>query len=204
MNEELLKALKEKKDAWPLLQESQPDQTIWFQQMIIPQIVRVLLSDDEVDEVIVLEDLAPAAQEAFSNPSISLDLLVNLAPQFSAQAEDLKEKLEAFIPNIPIKAEIVDKLVNPMVLNLDPEILFVRIVTASVKERGYIDYWDQQIGFSRSLGERGIPVKFSYDQRKLLFGLAHLLFALNDQKSKVVTAAQAGTSGGHLIKPGSR
>jgi 5-methylthioribose kinase len=201
MNEELIKALKQRKEEWSLLKEDLQSQEIWVQQNIIPQIVRLLLSNEEVLELVVLEDIAEAVNNAVKQPVIGLDFLASLGPQVASQADTLKTQLEDFIPKLSVKAEIVDKFINPRVGDLPAELLFIVIVTGSMIERQNIELIDQQLGFTKSLMEGGMNINFSPSEKKLIFGVAHAMTLMVSNARNQVKLAQASSRGGELITP---
>lgn len=163
-------------ESWEFPKKTKLEQIEWFQENVIREIAYVTLNSinsptpDRVEEVIVHEDLIEVVNEAMHNAVLPDDV-----EQPGVTREQLATEFASFCKSIPVRAYPLDKFVLPVEANLPAENQFIRIITTTLRTAAILDRWDQSIGFTQSLIQRGTPILPTLEEKKMLFFLHQLL-----------------------------
>ncbi len=155
---------------------------------MIPQIAKITLNGDRVEELIVVDELYDAVAEAMDDAPLPNDF----PDQEGIPKEQVEADFKEFCKSIAVRSCSLEQLVTPNPDAIPPEVQFIRPVTMGMKIQGYIEHWDAAIGFSESLKQTGCPISFSFNEKKMLFGIAHLLNVLAANQARQVQAANNG------------
>lgn len=173
---EVYKRTKEKLKNWPLMECSEAEITEWFKETVGPTIAKITLSGDRVEELIIVDELYDAATEALNNMPLPAD--------FPEQPNVTKDQLERdfadYCKAIVVRTATVEQLALQDE-SISPEILFIRPVTTKMKFQGFLEHWDRQLGFSEGLRMLQCPFDYTPEEKKMLFGFAHMMNCLATQ-----------------------
>lgn len=164
---------------------TEEEKTQWFKDTVGSTIAKITLSGDRVEELILVDELYDAASEALSN----MPLPAEFPDQPNIPRENLEKDFAAYCNTIIIRTATVEQLA--IAEDVSPEIQFIRPVTTKMKFQGFLDHWDRSLGFSETLARMQCPFEFSPEEKKMLFGFAHLMNCIAMQ-SKQMSNAPAG------------
>lgn len=174
---EMFQKTKEKLDQWPLLKCEKTEQIDWFQKTILPQVIEISKQGDRLEELLVVDELFDIASEALEDAQLPEGVT-----QEGINQDQLEQDFKQYCKTILIRAVSSDRLAQPEAQNLPPEVQFIRPITFGMKLQSYVEQWDEAIGFTNTLRQTGCPVSFNFTEKKMLFGIAHLLSCLGNQQ----------------------
>lgn len=155
---------------------------------VVPQIAKITLQGDRVEEIIVVEDLYDVVAEAMESAPLPTDF-----PDQQGIARDQVEvDFREYCKSIVIRTAAIEHLAVPDPESIPPEVQFIRPVTMSMKIQGYIEHWDGAIGFTESLRVTGCPVSFTFNEKKMIFGLLHAMNLVATMQARQVQTAGGG------------
>jgi len=151
----------------------------WFKDTIGATIGKITLSGDRLEEIILVEELYDIAAEALSDMPLPADF----PDQPNVTRDQVERDFTAYCKQVTLRTATIEQLTVPDE-DLSPEYLFIRPVTSKMKFQGFIDHWDRGIGFTEGLRAIGCPFDYSPEEKKMMFGFAHLMNCLSIQANK--------------------
>lgn len=165
---------------------SEEEKIQWFKDTIGSTIGKITLTGDRVEEIILVDELYDVAAEALSNMSLPADF----PDQPNIPREQLEKDFALYCKQIMLRTATVEQLAVGD--DVSPELIFIRPVTSRMKFQGFLDHWDKSIGFSEGLQRMQCPFEYSPDEKKMLFGFAHLMNCMAMQSRQMMANAPAG------------
>lgn len=175
---DLYERTKEKLENWPLMSCSDEEKVQWFRETYSALIAKITLEGDRVDEIIVVDNLYDTASEALNEMPLPKDF-----PDQNVPREQVERDFTAYCKTIRIRTATFEQLAQ-FDENASPDQQFIRLLTVGMKMTGFIESWDRSLAFSEGLAQMGCPFNFSFDEKKLIFGLSHLMNCLALQAAK--------------------
>lgn len=184
--EQYIQKAKENLESWFLLQLNKEEQLQWVSDYIVPKIAQITLSSqDRVEEVVVVEQLFDLVSEALQTAELSDAVIKSVitVPENTELPQDtinkIREDFSAYLKQLKVRTALIDHLIVSE--DVSPDVQFIRLVTYKMRVQGFMQQWDQQIGFSQSLQSMGCPFAYNFDEMKMIFGVYHALslFASN-------------------------
>jgi hypothetical protein len=179
---EVLQLNKTKLETWTLLQKSKEEQVQWFKDTYTKRISDVTLQNDVVEEIIVVDELFETANAALADLVLPEDFPVPAGIDREKVVSDFKE----YGANLNVRVAPIEHLAIQDPAALAEEEQFVRIITNGMKVRSYIEHWDAAISFTDSLRQTGSPVNFTFEEKKLIFGIIHGMNCVASTQAKQV------------------
>lgn len=142
----------------------------WFKDTIGPTIAKITLTGDRVEEIIVADDLFDIAATAL----LEMPLPADFPDQANIPREQVQTDFADYCRQIKVRTATIEQLAIPDD-TIAPEHLFIRPITAKMKVQGFVEQWDRSLGFTETLRGMGCPFDFSLEEKKMLFGFAHLM-----------------------------
>jgi hypothetical protein len=152
---------------------TEEQKTEWFKETIGPTIAKITLSGDSVEELIIVDELYDAATEALN----SMPLPADFPQQQNVTKDQLERDFADYCKQITIRTATVEQLALQDE-SISPEILFIRPVTTKMKFQGFLEHWDRQLGFTEGLRMLQCPFDYTTEEKKMLFGFAHMMNCL--------------------------
>lgn len=162
---------------------TQEEQSEWFNDTIGSLIAKITLSGDRVEEIVVVDELYDVAAETITK--------INLPTDFPDQANITRDQLardfSSYCSQIVLRTATSEQLA--VVDDISPELIFIRPITSKMKVTAFVEQWDKSIGFSETLKMMGTPFEYSFEDKKMLFGIAHLMNCMGAQSNRQMAAA---------------
>lgn len=166
-------------EKWPLMQCTEEEKIQWFKDSVGSTIGKITLTGDRVEEIVVVDELYDTAAAALED----IPLPSEFPDQPNVSREQLERDFAAYCKQLVIRTATVEQLAIPD-MTLSPEFVFIRPITSKMKIQGFLDQWDRSIGFSEGLRSMGCPLEFSLEDKKLIFGMTHMMNCLAMQSSR--------------------
>lgn len=180
---DVLKATKEKLENWPLMKCTDAEKIEWFQNVVGANIAKITLSGDRVEELVVVDELYETAADAMN----SMPLPESFPDQENVTRDQLARDYAEYCKQIVIRDATIEQLALPE--DTSPEFLFIRPITARMKINSFIDQWDRSMGFTEGLRAMNTPFDYTLEEKKLIFGLGHLMNCFASQHNKMMNVS---------------
>lgn len=161
------------------MQLTDEEKVQWFKDTIGPIIGQITKTGDRVEEIVVVDELYETASDALSE----IDLPADFPDQPNITREQLANDFRAYCNQIMIRTATIDHLAVPDE-TIPPELIFIRPITSKMRINGFIDSWDRSVGFTEGLKQIGCSFDFAPEEKKLLFGFAHLMNCISQQAAR--------------------
>lgn len=162
---------------WPLLKMDDKTKLKYLQPGLINSLVSSLHEGDYVYKIACVKEAEDLVKEALIT---SNEYLKAIDPDLSE--EDLTA-LVSFLSNITVEQTKLSELHLPPtddLSSLNPDGLFIQIISKNNLEIAQLQSWDSKVGFSRAL--RGSSISFNVSEMKLLYGVYTLMTLMSARR----------------------
>jgi hypothetical protein len=182
--QELLMKTQTKLDNWAILKLPVEEQVQWFKDTVVPSVAAVSANKDRVEEIIVVENLLDVASEAMQDCQLPADF----PDQKGVSREQLANDFKNYCKEIMVRGVPVDQMV--LVEDVAEDYQFIRLISFNARKNHFLQHWDNQLGVTRSLAEKGIAIIPTPEQLEQMFLFVHVIQCATEQQSKLVQASQ--------------
>ena len=180
---------------WSLLKLSEDEQLSWLRDNLAVRILQAWESGDRVEAFIVPTELSELVEKALK----TMCLPVSFADPSPAPEDYSRDKVEsdfaAFCTTVLVRNADLEQFAVPETTS--ELVQFIRPVTAKAKENMFLQNWDEAVGLTNSLRQKGVPLMPSMGEKRLIFLLLHVMEQLGQSEAnKIKPAAES-----NLFKP---
>lgn len=169
-NEALEQATRARFEEWDLPKMNVTDQIERFQNELVPQLINVYLTGDQVDIILVAKELEEALTSTIQGPWMPTelkDVQAELQMQWTGDSE-FRSAVARTISTIPVQALSVEELAaDPDQMSVGDQ--FVRVTTRSLRIRTQVEVWYRSTGLQQHFYSKGLVVEPSYAEKRILF-----------------------------------
>ena len=171
---------------WTVLQKSEEDKVVWVKEFILPKVIQISMTEDRVEDIITIDELYSAVNTALNEATLPADF----PEQSGVTREQVEKDFSDFCKTITVKVATADNLSVPD-QDIDPGLVYVRLITYNMKQQSFLESWDQSIGFTAGLRSKGYPILPTMNEKRLLFFFLQMINTVSEQSQKIQAATAA-------------
>lgn len=169
---------------WAVPKLPEEDRRRWLQDTLVASIAQVVFKNDRVDEVVIIPDLYDDVTAVLADAKLP----ATFPPQEGIPKEQIEREFAAYCKGIVVRTATIEQLSTAEAMNIPPESIFIRLITANMKMVAFLDEWDKSNGLTASLLSMGSTILPSANERRLLFLFSHLMDLKENNKKKIQMA----------------
>lgn len=182
----LEEATRAKFESWGLHTKPLEEQVAEINRFLIPGLAFEISKGQRFEEVIVPEELFQATVEAFQNPLLPS----SEDPEEQQMLEQTAPLMKAAIAQIMVKHGPLEQFFARVdYMQAPPEMHFFRFATVGTRYQQWLRKWFHDHGFFEVLQEDMCPFDFSFNELKIIYGIARSLEGLARHEAQRIQLA---------------